>query len=343
VNEIRGLWFDGRDSRPRPATLSRPSDAAVRIVTEDETLDIATEALTISPRLGSTPRILGIPGRGQIECLDSPLLDAWFTPPSRIEAIADWLERRRTAALSAAVATLVGVVAFVKIGLPWAAERLAPQVPAAVERTMSQQVLALLDRVHLQPSRLAPERQGLLRREFRALVADLPREHEMRLEFRRAPAIGPNAFALPDGLVVMTDELVALAKSDEEILAVLAHEAGHHEHRHALRQTLESSGILVLTGLLFGDVSGSSLTVALPVVLLETGFSRGHEQEADDFALRILKRRGKSPQAFADILRRLSQKHGIDDSGAIGYVSTHPPSRERIARAERAAKKWRNR
>lgn len=338
MNEIRGLWFDGRDSRPRPAVLSKPVADVVRLVSDQETFDSPLDTLTISPRLGSTPRVVRIPGRGQVECPDTPSLDRWFSPPSRIEAIADWLERRRTAALSAAAVTVIGVIAFVKIGLPWAAERLAPQVPAVVEQTMSRQVLALLDRIHMQPSRLASERQRGLRRKFRELVADLPRERDMRLEFRHAPEIGPNAFALPDGLIVMTDELVALAKSDDEIVAVLAHEAGHHEHRHALRQTLESSGILVLTGLLFGDVSGSSLTVALPVVLLETGFSRGHEQEADDFALRILKRRGKSPQAFADILRRLSKEHGIDDSGPIGYVSTHPPSRERIVRAERAAK-----
>lgn len=338
MNEIIGQWFDGKDSYVRSVTLSRPAIGIIRIVYEDGHIDVAQNLLSISPRLGSTPRIVRIPGQGQIECADSLLLDSWFASPSRIEAIADWLERRRTAALSAAALTIVGVVLFFKIGLPWSAERLAPHIPAKVEQVMSQQVLALLDRTQFEPSKIASRRQQVLRQKFRALVADLPRERDMRLQFRHAPEIGPNAFALPDGQIALTDELVSLAKSDDELMAVLAHEAGHHEHRHALRQTLESSGILVMASLLFGDVSGSSLTVSLPVVLLETGFSRQHEQEADKFAVQILLRHGKSPQAFADILKRLSQQQKIDDSGAIGYLSTHPPSRERIERAERAAK-----
>ena len=107
--------------------------------------------------------------------------------------------------------------------------------------------------------------------------------------------------------------------------------------RCALRQTLESSGILLVTTMVFGDVSGSSLTVAMPTVLLETGFSRGHEQEADDFAFALLKRKGISANAFADMLGRLQRKHGAEPDGA-SYFSTHPATKQRIARARAAAK-----
>lgn len=51
-----------------------------------------------------------------------------------------------------------------------------------------------------------------------------------------APQIGANAFALPDGTLVVTDELVELAgDNDDEVLAVLAHELGHIHERHGLR------------------------------------------------------------------------------------------------------------
>ena len=62
----------------------------------------------------------------------------------------------------------------------------------------------------------------------------------------------------------MTDELVALAKSDDELLAVLAHEAGHHVHRHGLRGAMEGSAVFLLSGLMLGDATGSSLAVSRP-------------------------------------------------------------------------------
>lgn len=334
---LAGTWYDGRHSRPREAALERPDGATLRLTSEGEVRDFALASVSISPRLGNTPRVLRLPEAGHVEVEDGAELHAWFGEQSRIEGWADWLERRRTAALAAAAITVLAVVLFFQVGLPAGAAWLAPQIPPRAERLMTSQVMTLLDKVELSPSRLPMERQAQLRAKFHALVAELPRARDMKLLFRRGRGLGANAFALPDGTVVMTDQLVELAKSDNELIAVLAHETGHHEHRHALRQTLESSGILLVTTLLIGDVSGSSLTVAMPTVLLETGFSRGHEREADDFAFALLKRKGISPNAFADALARLGKAQGVEPD-AISYFSTHPATQDRIARARAAAK-----
>ena len=136
---------------------------------------------------------------------------------------------------------------------------------------------------------------------------------------------------------MVTDQLVELAASDDELLAVLAHEAGHHEHRHGMRQALESSAVVVVAGFLFGDLSGTaSLSVSVPVLLLESGFSRAHEREADVFAFDLLRRTGRSPADFAAIMRRLADHHGDAGEGPVSYLSTHPPSEERIRAAESA-------
>src|SRR5690606_15802905 len=79
-------------------------------------------AVQLSPRLGRMPRILQVPGGGRIEVQDTPVLEQWFgRPPSRIEAAADWLERRRAAIAIAAAGVVAAVVLFVGFGLPWAA------------------------------------------------------------------------------------------------------------------------------------------------------------------------------------------------------------------------------
>jgi Zn-dependent protease with chaperone function len=305
----------------------------------DERLDFAIETLELSPRLGRMARTLTLPGHGHLEIEDAPQLDEWVPRTSRVEAWADWLERRRTAALTSALLTVVGVVLFFQVGLPWMANRLAPAIPPPMERVITRQAMALLDRLHLEPTKLPAERRAGLQAKFAALVAGLPREADFRLEFRNAPKIGPNAFALPDGLVVVTDQLVTLVEADEELLAVLAHEAGHHEHRHGMRQALQSSAVVVVAGFLFGDLSGTgSLSVSIPVILLESGFSRDHEREADAFAFRLLKERGMSPAEFGKVMARLSRHYGeSSSSGAVSYLSTHPASAERIEAANRAA------
>ena len=340
MNEIHATWYDGRGSRARAGRLTQPAAHTLRLEAEGKVLEFAVAEVTLSPRLGTMPRTLSLPGEGHLEIADSPLLDEWVPTSSRIEAAAHWLERRRSAALGAALVTVLGVVFFFQVGLPWMANQLAPVIPPAMERTITRQAMALIDRVHTRPSQLPLERRAELQREFAALVAGLPRQADFRLEFRSAPGLGPNAFALPDGLVVVTDELVALVQSDDELLSVLAHEAGHHEHRHGMRQALQSSAVVVVAGFLFGDLSGTgSLSVSIPVLLLESGFSRTHEREADDFAFALLKRRGRSPADFATVMSRLSRHHDEQDSGAISYLSTHPASAERIEAARRAAEK----
>ena len=300
--------------------------------------ELEAAALRLSPRLGRLPRRLELPGAGHLEIEDSPLLDQWLPRRGRVEAFADWLERRRLAVLGSAAALVLGVVGFFQLGLPWMANELAPMVPPAIERAVSEQAMALLDASHLKPSELPPARQDALRLRFHEITRGLPRADGLRLDFRDAPALGANAFALPDGQIVMTDQLLALTDDEDELLAVLAHEAGHHEHRHGMRRALESSAVVVVAGFLFGDLSGTgSLAVSIPVLLLESGFSRQHEREADAFAFGLLERNGISPEAFARVMEKLADQRSGDGGGPVGYLSTHPPDQERVEAARRAA------
>lgn len=339
MSTLEGTWYDGRSSRGQPARLESPETGRLRLVVGEQVREFDTAEATLSPPLGRLARQLRLPDGGHLELADSPLLAAWLPRRSRLEVAVDWLERRRPAVISATVGLVVGVVGFFQLGLPWMAREVAPLVPPAMERAISNQALSLMDSHMLQPSRLPTARQQALKEKFQAFTRGLPRADGLRLDFRHAPGIGPNAFVLPNGQVVMTDQLVALAEDDTELLAILGHEAGHHEHRHGLRRGLEKSAILVVMGFLFGDVSGAgALSVSLPVLLLESGYSRQHEREADEFAFHMLAAQGYSPEAFANIMARMTKDGKLDAGlGPIGYVASHPPSAERIEAARQAA------
>jgi predicted Zn-dependent protease len=225
-------------------------------------------------------------------------------------------------------------------GLPAAAERIAARIPIETEAALGEHALAWLDNNHwFGPTRLEKELQDGIRKGFADLSRGLPMASRYRLEFRDAKLIGPNAFALPGGTIVITDEMVEAAKSREEILAVLAHEIGHVELRHTLRHLLQDSAVAVVATAITSDAASLSVAVAgAPALLAQAKYSREFETEADEFAFRLLQLRGLSPEAFATLMERLAKDHE-DGERAFAFVATHPVTADRVNRARAAAGK----
>jgi len=251
-----------------------------------------------------------------------------------------------------AVVLLAGTLFW---GIPAAANYLAFKIPDSVSEAAAEQTITTIDNTWVSESDLPLERQEELSAYFRS-VDDYP----PKILFRDGNKIGANAFALPGGYVVFTDQLVLLAESDAELLGVYLHEVGHARLKHAEISVLQSSGWLVLLTLITGDVSGVSETLfTLPVTLGQLAFSRDMELEADDFAVRALVASGREPEPLAAMLERMEQmardsesaedasreenpetsKAGtgdMDDDSAdsswLEYVSSHPATRQRVER-----------
>ncbi len=157
----------------------------------------------------------------------------------------------------------------------------------------------------------------------------------MTVEFRASPIIGANAFALPGGIVIVTDQLMQLAEHDDEILAVLAHEIGHVKHRHVLRGLPQDSATALIIAGVTGDVSSiTPLAAAAPTFLMRAPHSREHEAEADRHALQLMQQMGMAPHHFPAILNRMASRGGEEsDEGDKLRV---PPSCRRIRRPKNA-------
>ncbi len=249
-------------------------------------------------------------------------------------------EKSLTLVAAALVVTALVVVLFMRFGVPALARQAAFALPPAVESSMGRESLAVLDRLFTKPSKLGAERRSELTALFNQVAAASDAPPGCRLEFRNGGAIGANAFALPSGIVVITDQLVDLAKHDDEIAAILAHELGHVRQRHALRHVFQNSATGLIMATLTGDlVSITSLAATLPTALVDASFSRTFEREADDAAIAWMKTAKVPPRRYAEILARLQAQLDARTGEAFdkkhparNYLSTHPDTGDRIRR-----------
>ncbi|WP_051901415.1 M48 family metallopeptidase [Methylotenera sp. L2L1] len=230
------------------------------------------------------------------------------------------------------IIALIGIVLssllLLKYGVPVAAKFAALATPPSIEKDLGKQTLAALDHQlgYFTPSELSDAKKAAIESALKDLCLKTGDCPDYQLNFRKSPTIGANAFALPGGYLIMTDELVALAKDNNEIIAVLAHELGHVKGRHALRQTLQGtiSGIIVIA--ITGDVS--SIAAGLPALMLNMSYSRDLEVDADHYALTSLRAACIPTQSFASLLLKLEKSHG--GTTAPEMISSHPNTKERV-------------
>ncbi|WP_298432862.1 M48 family metallopeptidase [Geobacter sp.] len=338
----RGTYYDGKSSTQRRVTLALSGERLLVTGEGVERSDILG-VLAVSPRLGTVRRSVRFPDGALCELSDDQFLDELLRRQGRgrIAAGLHRWERSIPRALAALALTVALVWCFVTFAIPALARRVAFAVPAATERSLGRESLGMLDRVVFSPTKLPAARRQELAALFSRMTRDLPWAGGYRLEFRSSPQLGANALALPSGIIVVTDRLVEIAGSDDELAAVLAHEMGHVRHRHALRHLLQNSATGLVMAALTGDITSvTSLSAGLPTALVDAKFSRDFETEADDAAVAYLKSRGIPLRRFADILSRLQAEHdrregngGGGEKGSLSdYFSTHPVTRERIAR-----------
>jgi Zn-dependent protease with chaperone function len=229
---------------------------------------------------------------------------------------------------------IVGFITFVVIAylyaVPLAARLVVMLVPSSVDETIGTVSFESMDGDVIRPSKLPTAEQARLRTAFARAIdaADGPSAAPTRLEFRSGD-IGPNAFALPGGRIVMTDELVSLVGGNNEVIVgVLAHEYGHVRARHGVRMVAQSALLALAMSMVFGDVS--SVLAGASRMLGEQAYSRDAEREADAESVRVMRAAGISPRVMVQFFDTLaSKKLGSSRGPAIAFAS-HPADAERI-------------
>lgn len=327
--------FDGRDAAAMAVTLR--IDGGSLVVETLDGVELDRERLdraSISDPLEHAPRLVSLPNGATLEVHESREFAQHVERAGLAVPTAVQLQRRLPAVILALVLIVVGLaVAYFK-ALPPAARWVAFSLPAHVEQRMGDQVMIVLDKHYLRPSRLDPARRTRIADRFaRAAAASAP-GIAYRLEFRTTHGSGINAFALPGGTIILLDGLIKLADDDDAVLGVLGHELGHVVHKHSVREIFQSLAIGGIASLLWGDFSGVAAGVPATIGMLQS--SRNFEREADEFAIAFLGAQGLSAQPLHDFFLKMRDHEAQYGADSIPeFLSTHPSTEERLERLRR--------
>lgn len=146
-----------------------------------------------------------------------------------------------------------------------------------------------------------------------------------------------NAYAMPGGKIMVYSGLVEkLQLNDAEIAAVLGHEISHALREHtrervsrAYEQKVALLGLAVVTGF---DPATLDLADSVAAVTFQLPHSREQEAEADVMGLELMARAGYDPHQAVTLWKKMM---AAEKSAPPQFLSTHPPSANRIAELER--------
>lgn len=153
-----------------------------------------------------------------------------------------------------------------------------------------------------------------------------------RVDVVESPEV--NAMALPGRILVNTG-LVTFADTEAELVAVLAHELAHIYAHHSARQLVANVQNQQLAATLLSAVEVENdlyqqllgLGVSAGLELIERGYSRAQEKEADRLGTHLAFNAGYNPTFMSSFFVRLYE---ANPKQPFRLLSTHPPTTDRI-------------
>lgn len=159
---------------------------------------------------------------------------------------------------------------------------------------------------------------------------------DIRVYVTRVPYF--NASMAPNGMMVIWTGLLLRTENEAQLATILGHEIGHYLRRHSMKQfknarIMTSFATFITIGLGFGD-SGQYIDLA-NIVTLGSIFahSRSSEEEADRYAIQLIKNAGYDPFEAAKIWKNIIDEEAaatFKKNHGIPFLATHPSSKNRL-------------
>jgi Zn-dependent protease with chaperone function len=206
--------------------------------------------------------------------------------------------------------------------IPWVAEKSVILIPEDYDNKIGSLVYSqIIDEGNIDSTKT---------KSLNLFAKELKLNNKKQLHFTVVNSDIVNAFALPDGNIVVYSGILKTMKNYEELVALIGHESAHVNNRHSMKMMCRNlSGYLFVSAVL-GDVNGIMATVGDNVNTLQSlSFSREFEKDADRDGFAILKKNNVNPKGMSTLFSSLQK----EEKGMVTlpeFMNSHPVTQERI-------------
>lgn len=222
----------------------------------------------------------------------------------------------------AAIALVIlGVIALVYVYImPWVAEKAVIIIPESYENSIG----VTFFNQFVEYNSVDSARSKAVTQ----FAAQLNLHNTKQLKFTVVRSETVNAFALPDGNIVIFTGIIDVMDDYNELAGLIGHEAAHVNNRHSMKMMCRNlSGYIFLSSVL-SDVNGVMAVIGDNIHTLQSlTYSRRFEHEADVQGMEILASNNIDPKVMSKLFSRLLTKY---DTMLPEFLSSHPLTQDRI-------------
>jgi Zn-dependent protease with chaperone function len=219
---------------------------------------------------------------------------------------------------AAVVVVFIGLVYF--FAVPFIAEKAVVLIPTSFDKKIGIQAYD-----QLTAAEKADTAAGRLLTNYYSLFN--PADH-LRYTLTVIRTDEMNAFALPDGHIVVYSGILKKIHTSAELAGLLAHETSHLTHRHSMKILCKSLAGYMVVSLMLNDVNGIMAAIAQNANSLQNlNYSRGFEKEADISGFEMLRKEKIDPRGMITLFEILKKQETLH---VPGFLSTHPVTQDRI-------------
>ena len=223
--------------------------------------------------------------------------------------------------------------------IPWVAERSVFLIPETFDDYLGNTFIA----DYFIENKIDEEKTAFLAN----FAAELELNNTNPLNFMVVNSSMVNAFALPDGTIILFTGLLQKMESYEELAGLIGHEVMHVNKRHSIKMMSRNLAGYLFLSAVFSDVNGIMAVIADNAHNLQSlSYSREFEREADEGGTLLMIKNNIDPNGMIQLFKRLQNEENSLTT-LPEFLSSHPFTSERIRDIEQlidetdfTAKKW---
>lgn len=213
--------------------------------------------------------------------------------------------------------------------LPWLAEKTVILIPKEYDDTLGD--------AFFKQNTLLGTVDSAKTKALNQFAKELKLNNTKKLKFTVIDSDIMNAFALPDGSIVVYTGIIDSMKGYDELAGLIGHEVAHVNNRHSMKMLCRNLSGYLFVSTILGDVNGVMAVVGENVNTLQSlSYSRDFEREADAEGFKIVTSNAINPKGMVTLFERLQQGQNIE---IPEFISSHPITQDRIKNIEKRIKK----